>query len=56
MYFMNGSRVSGTRQIACAIALTTTIFSGHAAADTIFTVNGVDVDSAVVDIYFEGRL
>jgi peptidyl-prolyl cis-trans isomerase C len=56
MYFMNGSRMSGTRQIACAFALTFAFFSGHAAADTIFTVNGVDVDSAVVDIYFEGRL
>jgi peptidyl-prolyl cis-trans isomerase C len=56
MYSMNGSRTSGTRQIACAFALTFAIFSGPAAADTIFTVNGVDVDSAVVDIYFEGRL
>ncbi len=56
MYFKNGSRTSGTRLMACAVTLAAIVFAGQAAADTIFTVNGVAVDSAVVDIYFEGRL
>lgn len=53
MYVKTGSRLTGTRLLACATFL---LFGGQAAADTIFTVNGKDVDSAVVDIYFEGRL
>jgi peptidyl-prolyl cis-trans isomerase C len=56
MYSMNGSRMSGTRLIACVSLVAASMYAGQASADTIFTVNGVAVDSAVVDIYFEGRL
>ena len=56
MIFHNGSRTTGARALAGAIALAATSFSTQLCADTIFTVNGVDVDSAVVDVYFEGRL
>lgn len=56
MYSMNGSRVAGTRLMACGLAFSAVLLSGHAIADTIFSVNGVPVDSAVVDLYFEGRL
>jgi len=33
-----------------------TFAAGTVSADTIFNVNGVDVDSAVVDLYFDSRL
>jgi len=55
MEFMNGSRVRGTRLAAIGL-LAGVLSSGLAVAETIFTINGVDVDSAVVDIYFESRL
>jgi peptidyl-prolyl cis-trans isomerase C len=55
MDFTNGSRVRGTRLIATSLVVGA-MFSGIAAAETIFTINGVDVDSAVVDVYFESRL
>ena len=48
-----GFRATGTRVLTACIFLTA---AGWANAQTIFTVNGVDVDSAVVDIYFESRL
>lgn len=56
MYFMNGSRMPGTRLLTCGLTLAAIMFSSHSTADTIFSVNGVPVDSAVVDLYFEGRL
>lgn len=56
MNFYYGSSKTGTRILACALALAGTIAAGHALADTIFTINDVAVDSAVVDVYFEGRL
>ena len=56
MHFKNGSRYVGTR-LATAGLLAAASFAGNlASAETIFTVNGTAVDSAVVDIYFEGRL
>lgn len=56
MDFMNGSRVRGTRLAAISLVAAGALYSSLAAAETIFTINGVDVDSAVVDIYFESRL
>ena len=53
MYFKTGSSLAGTRLFACAAIL---LLGQQAVADTIFTVNGKDVDSAVVDLYFAGRL
>lgn len=53
---INGSRHRGTRHHAGSILLTALIAMGPAHADTIFTVNGVDVDSTVVDIFFESQL
>ena len=56
MYFMRGSRHAGTKLAAIGLMATGLITSVHVSAETIFTINGVDVDSAVVDIYFESRL
>jgi peptidyl-prolyl cis-trans isomerase C len=56
MHFTNGSRIHGTKLLPCVTTLIAVLFAVQASADTIFTVNGVNVDSAVVDIYFEGRL
>lgn len=56
MDFKNGSRLRGTR-IALYSLLAGGVFCAQASsAETIFTVNGVDVDSAVVDLYFNSRL
>jgi peptidyl-prolyl cis-trans isomerase C len=55
MDFMNGSRVRGTRLAAIGL-VAGALASGLVAAETIFTINGIDVDSAVVDVYFESRL
>jgi len=53
---MNGSRLSGTRLAAIGLFAAGAFATGTSSADTIFTVNGVDVDSAVVDLYFNSRL
>ncbi len=55
MDFMNGSRVRGTR-LAMIGMIAGALTPCLANAETIFTINGIDVDSAVVDIYFESRL
>jgi len=56
MDFLKGSRKRGTQMTAISLAVVGMLSIVPASADTIFTVNGVDVDSAVVDVYFEGRL
>jgi peptidyl-prolyl cis-trans isomerase C len=56
MDFMNGSRVRGARLASISLLAAGALASGLTAAETIFTINGTDVDSAVVDIYFESRL
>jgi peptidyl-prolyl cis-trans isomerase C len=56
MYLKNGSRFRGTRLAAIGVFAAGALATGTASADTIFTVNGVDVDSAVVDLYFNSRL
>jgi peptidyl-prolyl cis-trans isomerase C len=56
MDFMNGSRVRGTKLASIGIFAAGALASGLISAETIFTVNGVDVDSSVVDFYFESRL
>ena len=53
---MNGSRVRGTGLAGIGFVVAGALASGLVFAETIFTVNGVDVDSTVVDIYFESRL
>lgn len=53
---MNGSRVRGTRLASIGVIAAGALASGLVHAETIFTVNGVDVDSSVVDFYFESRL
>jgi peptidyl-prolyl cis-trans isomerase C len=53
---MNGSRVRGTRLASIGFVAAGALASSLVFAETIFTVNGVDVDSAVVDIYFQSRL
>jgi len=56
MHFINVSRCIATRLTAIGLIATTSFAGSLAFAETIFTVNGTDVDSAVVDIYFESRL
>ena len=56
MDFKNGSRNLGTRLAMCSLVAAGTFGTHVASADTIFTVNGADVDSAVVDLYFNSRL
>ena len=56
MEFLNGSRVHGERMAAIALISLGALSAGNAAAETIFSVNGVDVNSDVVDLYFQSRL
>ena len=56
MHFMNVSRCVVTRLTAIGLIASATFGANLAFAETIFTVNGVEVDSAVVDLYFENRL
>jgi len=56
MRFMNVSRCVATRLTAIGLIATTSFAGSLVFAETIFSVNGIDVDSAVVDIYFENRL
>ncbi len=56
MDLKNGSRNRGTRLAACSLLISGILFAQVLSAETIFTVNGVDVDSAVVDLYFNSRL
>ena len=56
MHFMNGSRYLGTRLAAFGLIAAATFCSNAASAETVFTINGTAVDSAVIDVYFESRL
>ncbi len=56
MHFMNVSRCVATRLTAIGLIASASFGANLAFAETIFTVNGVDVDSALVDLYFENRL
>ncbi len=56
MYLKNVSRRMGTRLATCSLALAGLISASTTSADTIFSVNGAEVDSAVVDLYFNSRL
>jgi hypothetical protein len=56
MHFLNVSRCVATRLTAIGLIATASFAGNLAFAETIFTVNGIDVDSAVVDLYFENRL
>jgi peptidyl-prolyl cis-trans isomerase C len=56
MHFMNVSRCVATQLTAIGLIATASFAGNLAFAETIFTVNGIDVDSAVVDLYFENRL
>jgi len=56
MNVLNRSRIRGTQPSMIGALVYAALSIVPANADTIFTVNGVDVNSAVVDVYFEGRL
>lgn len=56
MVFNCGSRLAGTSLAAIGVSLVAAVFGGIAAAETVFTVNGKTVDSAVIDVFFEQRL
>ncbi len=56
MHLMNVSRCVATHLTAIGLIATASFAGNLAFAETIFTINGIDVDSAVVDLYFENRL
>lgn len=56
MQFNYGSKYVGTHLAAIGLMAAVSFSGSFAAAETIFTVNGTTVDSAVVDVYFEQRL
>lgn len=56
MNFMSRPLTTRTRLAATGFLAAGVFFFGTASAEPIFTVNGVEVDSAVVDLYFSSRL
>lgn len=56
MLFKNSSGHAGASLAAMGLTFTALTFGGTAAAETVFTINGTPVDSAVIDVYFEQRL
>jgi peptidyl-prolyl cis-trans isomerase C len=56
MHFKHGSRNIGTQLAAIGVIAAVFTYANVAAAETVFTVNGTDVDSAVIDVYFQNRL
>jgi peptidyl-prolyl cis-trans isomerase C len=56
MQFKFGSKYVGTQLAAISLIVAAITFSNVASAETVFTVNGTEVDSAVIDVYFQNRL
>ncbi len=56
MDFLHRSYSRGKRITTIALLAAGALSVGQASAETIFTINGVDVDSSVVDLYFQSRL
>jgi peptidyl-prolyl cis-trans isomerase C len=56
MVFDTGSRITGTRLAAIVSAAAALLFTGSLWAQTVATVNGIEVSSEVFDIYLESRL
>jgi peptidyl-prolyl cis-trans isomerase C len=56
MTLYSGSRSLGVRLAAISLTTGALAFGQAATAQTLFTINGVDVDTAVVDIYYESAL
>lgn len=52
----NVSNYVGTKLAAIGLIVAASVTASFASAETVFTVNGTTVDSAVIDIYFENRL
>ncbi len=56
MHFKNGSRTFGTQLATIGVIAATLTYANIALAETVFTVNGTAVDSAVIDVFFQNRL
>lgn len=56
MHFKNGSKYVGTPLAAFCLIAAASFCGSTASAETVFTINGTAVDSAVIDVYFESRL
>ncbi|MBT5218403.1 MAG: hypothetical protein HOM16_02820, partial [Woeseia sp.] len=56
MNFLNGSPGRGKQLATITLVTMGTLSITQASAETIFSMNGVDVDSTVVDLYFNSRL
>ena len=55
MYFKNGSAVVGTRSLSLIISGVLALAATTAAAETVATVNGIEIDSSVLAVYAESR-
>ena len=53
---MNSSVGFGIAGAACIGAAIILAFSNSASGDTVMTVNGVDIDSSVLELYIESRM
>ena len=55
MYIISGSDRLGTRFAAAALTTLVAVVATDASAETIRTINGSAIDSAVLDFYYESR-
>lgn len=56
MFSTKGPGVAGASRIAVGIVVATILVAPIASAETIMTINGKKMDSAVLDIYMRGRV
>jgi peptidyl-prolyl cis-trans isomerase C len=56
MYFSIGSKPFGTTIVAATLGSIALFLATTSSAETIATVNGTDIDSAVFDMYLESRI
>ena len=55
MYFRNGSDAVGTRSLSIVITGALVLLASIATAETIATINGMKIDSSVLEVYTESR-
>ena len=51
MYFRNGSDAVGTRSLSIAITGALVLAATIATAETVATINGMEIDSTVLEVY-----
>ena len=55
MNSVNASRIAGTRPLALIASLVTALALSSAQAETVSTINGVEIDSTVLNFYMQSR-